>query len=381
MPLPPWQAPEPIHPVGWYLIWTLAALAALTGFYALHPLRPHLTAGARFMRSHPGVWLTLSSIGATRGILQFTPINGGAYGGVDQLPTASNLSSAIIESVGTMARLFYYPVESWPLSILLAIFLLLGWKSSYRRIWHTRTTSGRPIRSTLLGIALLATAAIHLLHQSELLHHWLPRSTALQTAVHGGSRIFQLEVSLCFQAFLFVAIARHFDANPVAKLVDRAGWTLGRAPGLLPLATALFLFEQLARLLSDPSPGIAGTLKTLVVPEFLLLVAPIGYLVTFSRRSTPVIPTALTALSVTLRIWPNYLWFLVFGFTSTALLHTISANIAVSAHGLAAEAWQCLEPVFAITIGAWLLAAWFILLQEENLAVLARNDTLANLER
>ncbi len=59
------------------------------------------------------------------------------------------------------------------------------------------------------------------------------------------------------------------------------------------------------------------------------------------------------------------------------LLHSISANIAISAHGLAAGAWQCAEPVFAITIGAWLLATWFILLQEENLAVLDRNDMFA----
>ncbi len=373
MSFPPWQPPDYLQSLEWYLVWILSAVCSLIGFYLLHPLRSCIAAGARFMRQHTHIWIPIALIGVASRALEFSSFHGDAYGGGDTLPSNSGLPSAIVEAIGTVSKIFYYPVNSWPISILMAILLLLGWRRSYLKIWNPAPTFVAKIHSVFLGFLLLLIAALHLVHQSELMFGWLPLSEELRTSARVGGHIFQLEAALCLQAYLFVVLAQYLDTRPEALLVDRVEWTLSRAPRLLPLAAGLYLTEQLAGFLYDPEPGIVTTMKGLIVPELLILLAPLSYLLTFYRKPAATLKVAFLALAVVLPIWPRFFWLLVFALTATTLLHIISANIAISAHGLASEIWQCAEPVFEIALGVWLLASWFIMLQKEDLAVLDLN--------
>jgi|GEM_PF-2270644 len=380
MTLPPWQPPESISPLGWYAIWGILALVGLALFYYLHPLRQSIRMAAGFMRDHPRPWLILSAVGVAAALLELAPLRGAGTGGANQQPEGASVPSALTEGFSTSAQLFYYPINSWPLSLVLAGAILCGWRRAPRRLWDSRGEAG-PVWGSVALVAVAVCAVAHLLYRLDPLLGWLPEEGSIHNLSRPGSRLFEILIALCLQAYLFLAVAQRLDANPKALLADRWDLVLSRVLRLFPLALVFLLAETWLDRLEEFRPATATILNRWVWPEILLILCPLPYILVFSREHPRFLAACSAALDLLLQIRFRVLWFLLFSLTLTTLLHYIAANAEVAAEGVWSYAWRCLEPLLRVCIGVWLLATWFIVLQLGVLPVLAgREDTPAGNE-
>jgi len=374
--LPPWQPPESISPLVWYGLWAALALLGLYLFQRFHPLRPEIRRAANFMRENTSLWLILALVGVAASLIQLTPLGlqgGGVAGAAAHEPKAATVGAALAGGIHTAARLFYFPVEAWPFSLLAGIACLIGWRGGTRRLWTVRREPA-PIWGNLAFALVVGGAAMHLLYRIDPMTGWLPDDGALRWVARPLSRLFELVVAFSFQVYLFVAIAQRLDRAPKALLIDRIERVFSRLLRVVPLALLFLVIEGWLDLLGERLPGAGQLIGGWIVPEILIILCPLTYIMVFSRSYPSFFLACSAALHATWESRWRVLWFLLFGLTLCTLLHFVSAHMAIAAEGIWLHVWTLFEPFLKTAIVCWLLATWFIVLQGGMLAVLSKPE-------